>query len=71
MTARCLPDVQSFESDAERVVWQALRDQLPDDAVLWSNLALSDRKGDSEADLVVLARCRRRHHRGQGGPHHP
>ena len=54
MTARCLPDVQSFESDAERVVWQALRDQLPDDAVLWSNLALSDRKGDSEADLVVL-----------------
>lgn len=54
MTARCFPDVRSFESDAERVVWQALRDQLPDDAVLWSNLSLSDRKGDSEADLVVL-----------------
>ena len=54
MTARCIPDVQSFESNAEQVVWQALRDQLPDDAVLWSNLALSDRKGDSEADLVVL-----------------
>lgn len=54
MTARCLPGTQSFESDAERVVWQALREQLPDDAVLWSNMALSDRKGDCEADLVVL-----------------
>lgn len=54
MTARCFPDDQAFESDAERVVWQALRDQLPDDAVLWSNLAMSDRKGDCEADLVVF-----------------
>ena len=54
MTARCLPDTQNFESDAERVAWQALREQLPDDAVLWSNLSLSDRKGDCEADLVVL-----------------
>lgn len=54
MTARSIPDEQVFESEAERVVWQALRDQLPDDAILWTNMALSSRKGDCEADLVVL-----------------
>lgn len=54
MTARCFPDEPSFESAAELTVWDALRDQLPDDAVLWSNLVLTDRKGVLEADLVVL-----------------
>ena len=55
MTPRCLPGTPSFESVAEKTVWTALRDQLPDDAVLMANLKLTtERRGDSEADLVVL-----------------
>jgi hypothetical protein len=54
MTARCYPDEPAFEAAAERTVWQALRNQLPDHALLWSNLVLTDRKGVLEADLVVL-----------------
>ena len=53
MTARCFPEHPEFEHDTERVVWAALRDQLPDDAALFANLDLTDRKGDCEADLVV------------------
>lgn len=54
MTARCYPEEPTFESTAERTVWQTLRDQLPDDASLWANLVLTNRKGVLEADLVVL-----------------
>jgi hypothetical protein len=54
MAARCFPESPTFESVAERVVWTALRDQLPDHASLFANLALTDRKGALEADLVVL-----------------
>ncbi|MCZ3388995.1 MAG: NERD domain-containing protein [Actinomycetia bacterium] len=54
MSPRCLPESPTFESVAEQAVWTALRSQLPDDAVLLANLALTDRKGDCEADLVVL-----------------
>jgi Nuclease-related domain/UvrD-like helicase C-terminal domain len=39
---------------AERAVWEALRDQLPDDAVLFHGLRLQDRRHEYEADLVVL-----------------
>jgi len=39
---------------AERAVWEALRDQLPDDAVLFHGLRLQDRRHEHEADLVVL-----------------
>jgi hypothetical protein len=39
---------------AERAVWEALRDQLPDDAVLFHSLRLQDRRHEHEADLVVL-----------------
>jgi hypothetical protein len=53
MTARCYPADPDFASAAERVVWEALRDQLPDDAGLLANLRLTDRKGDVEADIVV------------------
>lgn len=39
---------------AERVVWEALRDQLPEDAVLFHGLRLQERRHEYEADLVVL-----------------
>src|SRR5450631_1811350 len=39
---------------AERAVWEALRDQLPEDAVLFHGLRLQDRRHEHEADLVVL-----------------
>lgn len=39
---------------AERAVWEALRDQLPDDAVLFHGLRLQERRHEHEADLVVL-----------------
>jgi hypothetical protein len=39
---------------AERAVWEALRDQLPDDAVLFHGLRLQERRHEYEADLVVL-----------------
>ena len=54
MPPTCLPETPAFESPAEEVVWTRLREQLPDDAVLMANLALTDRNGDREADLVVL-----------------
>ena len=53
MTLRTYPDQPDFASDAERVVWQALLEQLPDDAVLFANRRFTDRDGDSEADLIV------------------
>lgn len=54
MSPRLLPESPTFESTAEEAVWTALRDQLPDDAVLLANVALTDRKGDCEADIAVL-----------------
>jgi Nuclease-related domain/UvrD-like helicase C-terminal domain/AAA domain len=53
VTSRCFPEDPDFEHETERLVWTALRDQLPDDAALFANLPFTDRKGDCEADLVV------------------
>jgi len=39
---------------AERAVWEVLRDQLPDEAVLFHSLRLQERQHEYEADLVVL-----------------
>jgi Nuclease-related domain/UvrD-like helicase C-terminal domain len=39
---------------AERAVWEALRDQLPDDAVLFHSLRLQERQHEYEVDIVVL-----------------
>lgn len=50
---RLIPDNPAFESDAERVVWEALRDQLPSHAVLMANVKFTDSSGDHEADLIV------------------
>ncbi|HSR24863.1 MAG TPA: nuclease-related domain-containing protein, partial [Candidatus Eisenbacteria bacterium] len=53
MTPRCFPEEPGFEHETERAVWDALREALPDDAALFANLPLTDRKGDCEADIVV------------------
>ena len=39
---------------AERAVWEALRNHLPDDAVLFHSLRMQERQHEFEADLVVL-----------------
>jgi hypothetical protein len=39
---------------AERAVWEVLRDQLPDEAVLFHSLRLQERQREYEADIVVL-----------------
>ena len=39
---------------AERAVWEVLRDQLPDEAVLFHGLRLQERQREYEADIVVL-----------------
>ena len=54
MTARCLPEQPSFAHESERLVWERLRDALPGDALLVSNLRIVDEQKDHEADLVVL-----------------
>jgi hypothetical protein len=52
---RCFPPEPDFGEDrrAERTVWEALRDQLPDDAVLFYSVGLKERDQDYEADVVV------------------
>jgi hypothetical protein len=53
VTARLLPDDPHFESAAERLFVQTLREQLPDEAAVFCNLRLSDGSQDREADVVV------------------
>ena len=53
MTARVFPNDPVFESHAERLFADALRDQLPDDAVLVCGQRFSDRREDREADVIV------------------
>ena len=53
MTARLFPDDPQFGSASERLVVEKLREQLPDDAVLFCNLRFSDGRQDREADVVV------------------
>lgn len=53
MTARVFPADPIFESHAERLFAEALRDQLPDDAVMVCGQRFSDRKEDREADVIV------------------
>ncbi len=51
----CLPAEPEFpdERRAERVVWEALRDALPDDAVLVHSLPLLEGDHEHELDLLV------------------
>ncbi|WP_104526012.1 NERD domain-containing protein [Blastococcus atacamensis] len=53
MTARLFPDDPQFAHSSEELLVQTLREQLPDDAVLFCNLRFSDGREDREADLVV------------------
>ena len=52
---RCYPSEPEFGENgrAERVVWEALRDQLPDDAALFHSVNLLDREREQEIDLLV------------------
>ena len=52
---RCFPAEPEFAEDrrAERVVWEALRDQLPDDAALFHSVGLLDGAREQEIDLLV------------------
>lgn len=54
MTARVMPESPTFANEAERQVWERLRDQLPDGSVLLANLRIVDEELDHEADLVAL-----------------
>lgn len=49
----CSPRDPAFHSEAEREVWQALREQLPVDAHLLANVTFTGER-DYECDLIVL-----------------
>lgn len=53
--ARCFPSDPEFaeERRAERVVWEALRKVLPDDAALFHSVGLLDGAREQELDLLV------------------
>jgi hypothetical protein len=53
MTARIFPADPTYESHAERLFAEALRTQLPDDAVMVCGQRFSDRREDREADVLV------------------
>lgn len=51
----CIPDEPDFASSpAERVVWEKLTAQLPDDVVLLHGQRLTDDRSDVEIDILVL-----------------
>lgn len=51
----CIPEDPDFaESRAEKAVWDALVEQLPDSAVLLHGQRLTDDRDDIELDLLVL-----------------
>lgn len=53
---RCFPDEPEFLAgrEAERCVWRALRDQLPDEAALFHSVNLQERGREHEIDLLVV-----------------
>jgi hypothetical protein len=53
VTARLFPADPVFESYAERLFADALRQQLPDEAVMVCGQVFSDRREDREADVIV------------------
>ena len=52
--ARCIPPNPAFATESERQVWELLRTQLGDDALIVANLRVTDRKKDHELDLLVV-----------------
>ncbi len=53
MTARLIPEDPHYVNYSERSFAQALRDQLPDDAVMFINQRFTDHESDREADVIV------------------
>lgn len=54
VTARLIPQEPVYASFSERRFATSLREQLPEDAVLFANQRFTDRDGDREADLILL-----------------
>jgi hypothetical protein len=52
--ARSYPADPIFADPSERVVWQALVQQLPADAVVVCNFKILDAQQEYEMDLIVL-----------------
>lgn len=52
---RCYPSDPEFaeERRAERAAWEALRDQLPAEAVLFHSVGLLEEDREQELDLLV------------------
>ncbi len=48
------PEKPNFTTPSEELVWERLRQSLPAESVLMSNLRITDERKDHEADLVVL-----------------
>src|ERR1700709_1439207 len=55
MPPRCYPPEPTFAADrhAERAVFEALRDQLPDECALFHSVGLLEDSQEHEGDLVV------------------
>ena len=55
MGVTCIPAEPAFDNDtgAERVVWTALREQLPEGALLMHSVRLQDGPDQREIDLLV------------------
>ena len=52
---RLIPEQPLFRTDSERLVWNAIREQMREGDVLISSLRFTDQQaGDVEADLVLL-----------------
>lgn len=54
MTPRSYPAQPLFADESERVVWQALMDQLPADAAIVCNLKIIEPDQEYEMDFIVL-----------------
>ena len=54
MTPRSYPAQPLFADESERVVWQALMDQLPADAAIVCNLKIIEPEQEYEMDFIVL-----------------
>ena len=56
---KAIPEHPAFQTESERVVWEALRTSLQDDEVLIHGLRFSDgQAGDVEIDLMLLSPSR-------------
>ncbi len=56
---KAIPERPAFQTESERVVWEALRASLQDDEVLIHGLRFSDgQAGDVEIDLMLLSPSR-------------